>query len=180
MEEAEFYTNFGSFEAIEKEIFKAFFSNTIETLSKSEEYSSFDSRNKLLSFYFTFFETLSANRSYILLAQKNNSTSFKKLAVFSELKSEFTNFIDHLEIETVDLKEKKITQIQKKGIKETAWMQLLITINFWMNDTSPSFEKTDIFIEKSVNTSFDIIDIKPLKSIIDLGKFIYKEKMHMN
>ncbi|SNR37463.1 TetR family transcriptional regulator C-terminal domain-containing protein [Lutibacter flavus] len=179
-EEAQFYTCFGSFEAIEKEILKTFLNNTIETLNKSEEYASFDSRNKLLSFYFTFFETLSANRSYILLLLKKNSAHLKKLATLSELKKGFTNYIDELEIETVDFKEKKITQIQKKGIKETAWMQLLITINFWMNDTSPSFEKTDIFIEKSVNTSFDLLDTTPLKSMIDLGKFLYKEKMNVN
>jgi hypothetical protein len=53
-------------------------------------------------------------------------------------------------------------------------------MKFWLDDTSPSFEKTDIFIEKSVNTSFDVLNIQPLKSVIDLGKFLFKEKMHMN
>jgi hypothetical protein len=46
-----------------------------------------------------------------------------------------------------------------------------------MDDSSSSFEKTDIFIEKSLKTSFDLIDTTPLKSIIDFGKFLYKEKM---
>jgi hypothetical protein len=50
-------------------------------------------------------------------------------------------------------------------------------MKFWLEDTSSSFEKTDIFIEKSVNTSFDLLDIKPLKSIIDFGKFLFKEKV---
>ena len=53
-------------------------------------------------------------------------------------------------------------------------------MKFWIDDTSPSFEKTDIFIEKSINTSFDILDVAPIKSIIDFGKFIFKEKIHMN
>ena len=81
---------------------------------------------------------------------------------------------------TIDLKQKNIVQIQQKSIKETAWLQLLITMKFWLNDSSANFEKTDIFIEKSVNTSFDLIDSTPLKSIIDLGKFLYKEKMNIN
>jgi hypothetical protein len=178
--EPEFYNYFGSFEAIEKEIFKSLFENTLETLIKSDEYLTFDARSKLLSFYFTFFENLTANRSYILIVLKNNSEHLNKLKVLTALKNSFTNYIDELEIETIDFKEKKITQIQKKGIKETAWIQLLITLNFWMNDTSTSFEKTDIFIEKSVNTSFDLLDTTPLKSVIDLGKFLYKEKMHSN
>ena len=53
-------------------------------------------------------------------------------------------------------------------------------MKFWMDDTSKGFEKTDIFIEKGINTSFDLINVKPLKSLIDLGKFIVKEKIHWN
>ena len=46
-----------------------------------------------------------------------------------------------------------------------------------MNDDSPAFEKTDAAIEKSVNTAFDVFDNTPLESIIDLGKFLWKEQM---
>jgi len=179
-EEAQFYTYFGSFEAIEKAIFKAFFNNTIETLSKSEEYPTFDARNKLLSFYFTFFENLSANRSYVLLAINSSKANLKKLKVLTNLKRCFTNYITELNIETIDFKQEKANNIQQKAIEESAWMQLLITIHFWMNDTSPSFEKTDIFIEKTVNTSFDLLNTTTLKSVLDLGKFLYKEKMNVN
>jgi hypothetical protein len=56
----------------------------------------------------------------------------------------------------------------------------LVTLKFWLDDTSASFEKTDIFIEKSIKVSFDVIDTTPLKSIIDFGKFLFKEKMQMN
>lgn len=65
-------------------------------------------------------------------------------------------------------------------MKESAWFQLLITLKFWMDDTSASFEKTDIFIEKSINTSFDLMNTTPLKSLVDFGKFLYKEKMNLN
>ena len=51
-------------------------------------------------------------------------------------------------------------------------------LKFWLEDTSESFEKTDVFIEKSINTSFDLLDTKALKSMLDLGKFIFKEKKH--
>ncbi|MDV7187296.1 TetR family transcriptional regulator C-terminal domain-containing protein [Lutibacter sp. TH_r2] len=179
-EEAIFYNYFGSFEAIEKEIFNTFFKNTISILEKSKDYQTFDARNKLLSFYYTFFENLTANRSYVIATLDSKKLDLKKLDVLSSLKTSFTNYIDSLEIETIDLKQKNIAQIQQKSIKESAWIQLLITLKFWMNDTSASFEKTDIFIEKSVNTSFDVIDSTPLKSIIDLGKFLYKEKMNIN
>jgi hypothetical protein len=48
-------------------------------------------------------------------------------------------------------------------------------MNYWQKDTSSSFEKTDILIEKIVNTSFQLQDMKPLQSVLDLGKFLLKE-----
>jgi len=178
--ESVFYQYFGSFEAVEKSIFNTFFENTITALEKSKDYQTFDSRNKLLSFYFTFFENLTANRSYIILTLDSKKLDLKKVNVLSSLKTSFMNYIDSLEIETIDFKQKNIVQIQQKSIKESAWLQLLITLKFWLDDNSANFEKTDIFIEKSVNTSFDLIDSTPLKSIIDFGKFLYKEKMNLN
>ncbi len=179
-EEAVFYQYFGSFEAVEKSIFNAFYENTISVLEKSNDYKTFDARNKLLSFYYTFFENLTANRSYIVATLDSKKLDLKKLNALSSLKTSFADYINTLEIETIDLKQKNLAQIQQKSIKETAWLQLLITIKFWLEDSSVAFEKTDIFIEKSVNTSFDLINSTPLKSIIDLGKFLYKEKMNIN
>lgn len=179
-DEAKFYEFFASFEAIQKHIFKAFFDNTIIVLKKSEDYQSFDARNKLLSFYFTFFENLTANRSYVVYALDHYKNSMKSLTLLSELKKSFTHYIDDLDIETLDIKQEQIEKIQKRALQESAWLQLVLTIKFWLEDTSASFEKTDVFIEKSVNTSFDVLNIAPLKSVIDFGKFLFKEKMHMN
>tara|TARA_R110000744_G_scaffold3489_1_gene13265 strand:- start:259 stop:915 length:657 start_codon:yes stop_codon:yes gene_type:complete len=179
-EESKFYNFFGSFEAIEKHIFEAFFKNTITVLEKSEDYKSFDARNKLLSFYFTFFENLTANRSYVIYALDRHKNVLKGLTVFSDFKRSFTSYIEELDIETLDIKQEQIDKIQRRALQESAWLQFLLTIKFWMEDSSAAFEKTDIFIEKSVNTSFDVLNIAPLKSMLDFGKFIFKEKMNMN
>ncbi|WCO00540.1 TetR family transcriptional regulator C-terminal domain-containing protein [Psychroserpens ponticola] len=178
-EEQKFYEFFSSFKSIEKHIFKAFYDNTYNALERNDDYHSFDARHKLLSFYFTFFENLTANRSYVIYALENHKNSLKGLQLLSELKHAFINYIGGLEIELIDVKQAQIDKIQRRGLKESAWLQLLITLKFWMDDTSSSFEKTDIFIEKSINTSFDILDVAPMKSIIDFGKFIFKEKIQM-
>jgi len=179
-EEALFYNHFSSFDRIEKEVFSTMFCTSLSALEKNDEYRSFDARNKLLSFYFTFFENLTANRSYLMLVLNAHKHSLKQFTVLSELKKEFAKYIDSLEIETIQIEQKQVEEIQTKALQESAWVQLLLTLKFWMDDTSASFEKTDIFIEKSVNTSFDVLNIAPLKSIIDFGKFIFKEKMQMN
>ncbi|WP_445738000.1 TetR family transcriptional regulator C-terminal domain-containing protein [Mariniflexile sp.] len=177
-EEAKFYEFFGSFKALEKHILKAFFDNTMAVLHKSDEFQSFDARNKLLSFYFTFFENLTANRSYVVYALNQHKNSLKNVSLLSGLKKSFTHFISLLDIETLDIKQEQFDKIQNKALQESAWIQLILTMKFWMEDTSASFEKTDIYIEKSVNTSFDVLNIAPLKSVIDFGKFIFKEKIY--
>jgi len=179
-EEAEFYNFFGSFEALEKNIFKVFFENTLRALEASESYDTFNARNKLLSFYFTFFENLTANRSYVVYALNPDKNNLKGILVLSELKKSFNKYISNLDIETLDIKEERIERFQVKALQESAWIQLMMTLKFWLDDTSAGFEKTDIFIEKSLNTSFDLINMAPLKSVIDFGKFLFKEKMHMN
>ncbi|APY12665.1 heat-shock protein [Seonamhaeicola sp. S2-3] len=178
--EAEFYKYFASFEAIEKDIFETFSTNTIKVLNSSEDYNAFDARNKLLSFYYTFFENLTANRSYIKLILNKHKNSFKGLKTLSGLKQHYTNYVGELDIQTLDVKQEQLEKLQDSALKESAWIQLLITIKFWLEDTSVSFEKTDVFIEKSVNTTFDVLDVAPLKSVIDLGKFLFKEQFQMN
>lgn len=179
-EEQKFYEFFNSFEVLEQSVFKIFFDNTLEVLHKSEDYQTFDARNKLLSFYFTFFEVLTANRSYVIHALNTDKNQLKSLKLLSHLKKSFTNYIEMLDIKTLDLKQEKLEKLKNRGLKESAWFQLLLTMKFWIDDTSPSFEKTDIYIEKSVQASFDLIDTTPLKSLIDFGKFLYKEKIHSN
>ncbi|MFT6755007.1 MAG: hypothetical protein ACJAV9_000485 [Urechidicola sp.] len=175
-EEAVFYKHYANFNTLEQRIFKSFIEQTIELLGKSEDYINYDARNKLLSFYFTFFELLTANRSYVAYTLNNNS-KIKIIKLFTTFKKVFKDYIGTLEIERIDIPQKQLVCLQHTCLKEGAWIQLMLTLKFWLDDTSPSFEKTDMFIEKSVNTSFDIINIQPLKSFIDFGKFIFKEKI---
>jgi len=69
--------------------------------------------------------------------------------------------------------------ILRQFFSEGAWIQLAFLLKFWMEDTSTGFEKTDMAIEKSVRTVFDLFDSTPFDSVIDFGKFLWKEKFNM-
>lgn len=180
IEEKEFYNYFNSFESIGTEIYVAFFNETLKLISLDESYLELDARNKLLVFYFTFFEMLTANRSYVVVTLKQNKNILEKIKLLKPLKTKFKEYIKSLDIETLDLKKEEINKLNQQGIEELSWKQLVFTIEFWLNDTSSAFEKTDLFIEKSVNASFDIMDLTKIKSIIDFGKFFFKEKIKPN
>ncbi|MFD2914525.1 TetR family transcriptional regulator C-terminal domain-containing protein [Psychroserpens luteus] len=176
-EDAIFYEYFRSFKDLEKTIYNLLFQNSLVTLKQTPEYHSFIKKDKLLSLYYTFFENLALNQEFVKLNLKGFENQLKALSVFSRFKRSFIGFIDELNLETISLNVEIIETIQKKTIKESAWIQLLFTMKFWLDDSSEDFEKTDIFIEKSINTSMELIDTKSLHNIIDLAKFLYKEKV---
>lgn len=179
IEEGEFYQQFGSFEAIEKMLFTELFHLTIEKLNQDPDYLSYDSKTRLISFYYTFFENLTANRSIVLQVLNKDKWQLVGLQRLSGLRSVFISYIQSLGIESLQIPQEKLNEFKDKTISELAWGQLLITLKFWMEDDSPSFEKTDIFIEKSLQASFDIVSLAPFRNLIDLGKFLFKEKAGM-
>lgn len=176
--ETEFYSFFGTIESIEKEIFKMFLEKTVELLNKNKEYETYDMKSKMLSFYFTFFEILTANRSYVVLVLKEHNNQLKKLMQLAELRTSFKEYLSGIVSDDFRIQQEKIQKFQEKAFQETSWIQLLLTLKFWLDDSSASFEKTDIYIEKSVKASFELMNIAPLESLIDFGKFIFKEKIY--
>jgi hypothetical protein len=91
------------------------------------------------------------------------------------MRRDFKEFIVNIIDENENIGVAKLDKITKPVFSEGAWIQFLLILKFWMDDTSKSFEKTDIVIEKSVNTAVDIFNTKPLESLLDLGKFLWKE-----
>ena len=178
--EAEFYNFFGGLEGVEKEIFNLFLEKTLELLEKDKDYEYYDMKSKMLSFYFTFFELLTANRSYVVLSLKENKNPLQGLMQLSGLRNGFKDFVSGIISDEYRLKQEKFQQIQEKALQESAWFQLLMTLKFWLDDSSASFEKTDLFIEKSVKASFELMNTAPLESLIDFGKFLFKEKIQHN
>jgi hypothetical protein len=137
-------------------------------------------KSKMLSFYFTFFELLAANRSYVVLSLKANKNPLEGLMQLSSLRNGFKDFVSGIISDEYRLKQEKFQQIQEKALQESAWFQLMMTLKFWLDDTSASFEKTDLFIEKSVKASFELMNTAPLESLMDFGKFLFKEKIQHN
>ena len=177
-DETEFYKFFGTIESIEKEIFKIFLEKTVELIQKDPAYETYDMKSKMLSFYFTFFELLSANRSYVVMSLKEHQNQLKNIMQLSNLRIGFKNYITEIITDEVRTQQEKFQNFQEKAIQKTSWIQLLMTLKFWLEDESPAFEKTDIYIEKSVKATFELMNIAPIDSLIDFGKFIFKEKIY--
>ena len=174
--ESDFYIHFGSFDSVKQSIWVKFLENAVSTLEQDKAYAAYSNKNKLLSLYFTLFEILTLNRSYILFSLKDNPEGLKNLMDLKKIRNRFKGFVsDIIESNATDALP-KTEKFTKPIFSEGAWIQFLFLLKFWMDDTSKGFEKTDIIIEKSVTTVVDLLDTKPLESLIDLGKFLWSER----
>ena len=175
LDESDFYIYFGSISAIQKGIWSSFFNNTISVIEKNKEYVGFTNRDKMLTFFFTFFEVLTLNRSYVLFVIENSESTLKNLGQLKSLRKEIKEYAKGLINDGNENKNLKITKHNPQLFSEGAWLQFMFLLNFWKSDDSAGFEKTDVAIEKSVNTIFDVFDNTPLENLLDFGKFLYKE-----
>ena len=175
IEEADFYSFYGSLDAVKESIWVKFFENAVTTIEKDENYFSYTDKNKLLTLYFTMFEILTLNRSYVVFSLEENKEGMKNLKQLIQLRNRFKDFaLDIMQTSTSE-NDKKVSKVTQPIFSEGAWIQFLFILKFWLDDRSKGFEKTDIIIEKSVNTVVDLLDTKPLESLFDLGKFLWKE-----
>lgn len=174
--EPEFYQIYASFDAVEKDIWRSFFEETLEKLKEDETYRNYSAREKLLSFYFLWVQQLRENRSYILLQKEKYLAPPLHLDKLEAFRAAFYDYIRNLIKEghqTGEVKERKFVSDQ---YVHGFWLQALFVLQYWIKDDSERFEMTDAAIEKAVNLSFQLISSNTLDSILDFGKFVFARK----
>lgn len=180
IKEVDFYEEYSSFPQIESEIWKVIFQEARASAEKEEVYESYSVREKLLAFLYTWVEVLKKNRSYVLKSYEGFEKPIyaKRNAQMADFKASFYDFINELLMEareTREVEQRPIPQLMQR-YPDLFWAKTLYILDFWINDTSKSFEKTDTMIEKTVNTAFDLLGRSPLDSLFDLGKFIFQNR----
>lgn len=177
--EDEFYKYFGSFDAVERHVWKGFIDKTILRLNADEAFGTFSSREKILAFYYTFFEELKSNRSFVFLQMQGQKTVELSVPDFlKDLRKSFELFFENILNAGKQNGEVAVRPYLDGRYPQVFWLHFGFLLNFWKNDNSSSFEKTDAAIEKSVNLAFDLIGKGAVDSVIDFAKFLYQSKVN--
>ena len=175
IEEKSFYEYFNSFDAVKSESWKILVDEVIDVLMVDENYTEFTVREKYLAYCFTLIEVLKESRSYFQLILPKLSEGIKGHQQLSAYRAAFNEYIDQLLLEGKQSGEISnrplVTNLYDKGF----YTHQIALFKFHFNDVSPSFTKTDQFIEKSVNLTFDMLEKGVLESGLDFIKFIGKE-----
>lgn len=176
MTEQEFYDYFTSFEAVKSAIWLEIFDATVEDLFQQEIYHEYSAREKLLAFLFTWMEALKKNRSYLLVLYESPKLHKMPPPEVREFKSKFKEFMSEILEEGKETEEIVKRPFIASRYDEGLWLQVWFIFQFWLKDTSLSFEKTDALIEKSVHLAFDLMGKSTLDSMADFAKFLYQNK----
>jgi Tetracyclin repressor-like, C-terminal domain len=172
--EDEFYEHFGSFEGLEKSIWKKYIDDTRGRMENDENYQGFTAREKILTFYFSLAELLKSDRSFALHQLRSWKNPSVAPIFLKGFKDSFKEWINTVLNEGKTSGEIAMRPYLDKRYDLLFWMHFMFILQFWSNDESAGFEKTDAAIEKSVNLAFDLIGKGVLDSAIDFGKFLYQ------
>lgn len=170
--EAEFYEFYSSFESIEKMVWVELTMETIDVIQQQEVWNQYSSRDKMLSFFYSYVELLKKHRSFIVYSIKSHKDRFATPQVLSGVKPIFENFAEGLINEGLESGELADRKFFSKRYKDALWIQYAFIINFWVNDDSTEFEKTDEAIEKGIQVTFDLFQRSPIDNLFEYGKFL--------
>jgi hypothetical protein len=174
MTEEEFYRFFGSFEAVEQNIWAEFARKTVTEIKGQDIWTQYSAREKALSFFYSFFELLKGSRSFAIYSLKKQPRTLSTPRVLDNMHHIFEAFAEEIlrdGLETGELTDRKFFS---NKYKDGLWMQLGFVLRFWISDNSAGFEKTDEAIEKGVNVTFDLFQRSPIDNLLDYGKFLAK------
>ncbi|EHQ26649.1 TetR family transcriptional regulator C-terminal domain-containing protein [Mucilaginibacter paludis] len=174
MAEEEFYNFFGSFNAIEQSIWTDMAAKTIAEIQTQEVWSGYTSREKALSFFYSFFEFAKSKRSFATYSANKINRGFATPTVWQGLKNEFEIFSTGILQDGIESGELTDRKFFADKYKDALWIQFVFVLNFWTNDMSAGFEKTDEAIEKGINVTFDLFQRSPIDNLLDYGKFLAK------
>jgi len=177
LSEKDFYSEFASLNAVEKHFWKDWMESLVTAVTSGKEWSEFSSKQRYLAFLFAFAGKALESRS--LLEQR-----FGKLTYFCSpnsldgLKKVFKNFVSDLVNQGIDGGE-----IAPRGVVGSLYPEVLYihwrsVLNFFLKDESHGFERTDAFIEKTVEFAFDLLRTQAIDSAADLARFVLPQFAH--
>ena len=172
--ETDFYAHYSSFSGLEKSIFKGFLEEAVASLVASEEYKTYGTPEKLAGLLFTWIQVMTPQRSFVSFLAKHASYPFLSLEpdYLQATRDPFQAFVRKVIKSGVESGEVADRIFVTKYYKNAFWGQARFVLNYWLNDDSNGFERTDAAIEKSLRFFYDLIQPNALDSGFDLFRFL--------
>lgn len=174
LSEADFYAQYGSWESLEADMFLGFMTETISALENSKEFEIFSSRERMLSFFYTWVGKMQEHRSFIRFVHEQDPVPCVGQNYLNDAKKTFISFARKVIKVGIEKDEIADRWLVTRSYRNLLWTKAASIFNYWLGDGSANFERTDALIEKSGNFFFDLIQPNALDSGFDLAKFMFR------
>ena len=169
--EKEFYGEFPSLSAVEKHFWKEWIDRIIDALSSGKEWGAFSAKEQYLAFLFAFAGEALEHRS--LLEQRfANLTLLCSPDTLDGLKSSFKDFASAIIARGMESGEIAHRGPLGNVYPEVLYIHWRSVLEYFLKDESTRFERTDAFIEKTVELAFDLLRTQAVDSAADLIRFL--------
>lgn len=161
--EADFYKHFASLDAIGRRIWTGYADEVLAALKGSETYQSYSAREKILAYFFTFFENAVKDRTFI----SKTYTSFTLLRGYQR---KFRAHMAEVVQEGVIADEIQSRHLENLYL-DVLWGLHWGLIQFWLNDESEGFEDTEKAIETYLRIPLELMGQNVLDSAYEALRF---------
>jgi AcrR family transcriptional regulator len=169
--ERDFYSEFGSIEALESAFWEELFTKTLAAAESGAEWEGFSARQRMLAFLFAFLEKSLDVRTVLLFRFRNLSPICNPdwLRGMEHRFKDWAVGLVRQGCESGEIAERG----RLAGLYPSALYLLLRSVlDFHVKDTTARFERSDAFVEKSVNLAFDLMRTQAIDSAFDLLRFL--------
>lgn len=166
--EAEFFKYFGTIDAVAKHIWAELFNKVQDQIKDSEAYKSYGAREKVLAYFFTFFEVAVEERSFI------NKTFFNPIKL-EEYRKLFREYAQELVEEGIENQEIKERLTLSSYYPDALWTLHLKLVHFWLSDESEQFVETEKAIEVYSKIPLELMGENFFDSVFDSLKFTFEK-----
>ncbi|GAB4251223.1 MAG: hypothetical protein OHK005_18340 [Candidatus Methylacidiphilales bacterium] len=169
--ESDFYKEFSSFSHLESDYWTKWANDIIWTAASGSEYAGFTARQKFLTFGYVFFEQALDRRSLLLLRFGSLTPWCRPpwLAGFETRTKEHIRELIEAGIVSSEVASRgRLRSLYPDGL----YLVFRGAVQYHLRDTSPGFERTDAFWEKSVQFAFDLMKSGAVDSAVDLARFL--------
>jgi hypothetical protein len=165
--EKDFFQYFSSVDDIGRKIWVNLCDAVMLELNQSELYSSYPSRQKILSYFFTFFEIARTERTFITRTVHND----RLVRAYAKKFKEVALDIIQEGIATEDIQER----FYSSYYPDIVWNLHFSLLRYWVNDDSENFVETEKAIEIYSKVPLEIMGPNIFDSIFDSIKFSIKQ-----
>lgn len=166
---------FSTLASLEKAVWLQWFEETLAVLANSGEYKNYSARERLLSFYYTWMDTVKPFRKYMQSAPALPELFSGVDWFLADVQRAFLKYAKELVQLAAGNEEIMKRPLVQNYYDRALWQQFLFIMNYWLKDKSEEQTKTDEAIERSVNLFFELAGRNQMDSIIDFGKFLFKK-----